>query len=162
GQDVPGTPGQRASPHGGAGLRRGAVPRRPVPLHLRHAAVPGLHAAAGAPRRGPRPDRRPGRAAGLPQLRHGPGHARPRPGRRRMSFRKFGRIVRDVMATLPEEFRPYLDNVVVDVEEEPDEPTLRKAGLTDAEIADGETLLGLFDPLELPGLAGGDFVDTDD
>src|SRR5687768_16677378 len=81
---------------------------------------------------------------------------------KRLSMKQFCRIVRDVMATLPEDFLPYLDNVVVDVEEEPDEKTLRKAGLTDEEIAEGETLLGLFDPLELPGLAGGDFVATDD
>src|SRR4051794_13188843 len=77
---------------------------------------------------------------------------------KRMSMKQFCRVVRDVMATLPKEFRPYLDNVVVDVEEEPDEKTLRKAGLTDEEIAAGETLLGLFDPLELPGPYAGDFV----
>src|SRR3954452_11017241 len=80
---------------------------------------------------------------------------------KRMSLRKFGRIVARVMETLPAEFLPYLDNVVVDVEEEPDERTLRKAGLTDEEISAGETLFGLFDPLELPSLYGGDFVDAE-
>jgi predicted Zn-dependent protease with MMP-like domain len=70
-----------------------------------------------------------------------------------MSMRKFGRIVRQVMETLPPEFAPYLDNVVVDVAEEPDEGLLRQAGLTDEEIADGETLLGFFDPFELPAEA---------
>jgi predicted Zn-dependent protease with MMP-like domain len=80
---------------------------------------------------------------------------------KRMSMKRFGRIVADVMKTLPEVFHPYLDNVVVDVEEEPNEPTLRKAGLTDEEIAAGETLFGLFDPLELPSLWGGDAVDTE-
>jgi predicted Zn-dependent protease with MMP-like domain len=79
---------------------------------------------------------------------------------KRMSLRRFGQIVARVMETLPEEFRPYLDNVVVDVEEEPDEKTLRKAGFTDEEIAAGETLFGLFDPLELPALWSGDAVDT--
>src|SRR5436305_1085436 len=79
---------------------------------------------------------------------------------KRMSMKKFCRIVRDVMEALPKDFKPYLDNVVVDVEEEPDEKTLRKAGLTDEEIAEGETLFGLFDPLELPSAYGGDFVDT--
>jgi predicted Zn-dependent protease with MMP-like domain len=78
-----------------------------------------------------------------------------------MSMDRFCRIVARVMETLPEEFRPFLDNVVVDVEEEPDEQTLRKAGLTEEEIAEGETLLGLFDPLELPAMFGSDAVDAD-
>jgi predicted Zn-dependent protease with MMP-like domain len=77
-----------------------------------------------------------------------------------MSVRKFGRIVARVMETLPEEFLPYLDNVVVDVEDEPTVKTLRNLGLTDEEIAEGETLYGLFDPLELPGLFAGEVVDT--
>ncbi len=64
------------------------------------------------------------------------------------------------MRTLPAEFRPYLDNVVVDVEEEPDERTLRRAGITEEEIAAGETLLGLFDPLALPAMYSGDAVDA--
>ncbi|SRR5581483_4544136 len=81
---------------------------------------------------------------------------------KRMSLRRFGQIVAQVMETLPEEFQPYLDNVVVDVEEEPDEKTLRKAGFTDEEIAAGEALFGLFDPLELPGFWSGDAVDTHD
>jgi predicted Zn-dependent protease with MMP-like domain len=81
---------------------------------------------------------------------------------KRMSMKKFGRIVAGVMETLPEIFRPHLANVVVDVEEEPDEETLRKAGLTDEEIAEGETLFGLFDPLELPSLWSGDAVDTNE
>jgi predicted Zn-dependent protease with MMP-like domain len=81
---------------------------------------------------------------------------------KRMSLERFGRIVARVMETLPEAFRPFLDNVVVDVEEEPNEKTLRKAGLTDEEIAAGETLFGLFDPLELPAFWSGDAVDTHD
>jgi predicted Zn-dependent protease with MMP-like domain len=80
---------------------------------------------------------------------------------KRMSLRKFGLIVARVMETLPAEFLPYLDNVVVDVEPEADEKTLRKAGLTDEEIALGETLYGLFDPLELPSAYAGDVVDAD-
>jgi predicted Zn-dependent protease with MMP-like domain len=64
------------------------------------------------------------------------------------------------MKTLPKEFAPHLDNVVVDVEEEPDERTLRRAGLTDEEIAEGETLFGLFDPLALPTSYSGDAVDV--
>jgi predicted Zn-dependent protease with MMP-like domain len=77
-----------------------------------------------------------------------------------MSMKRFCRIVAEVMENLPPEFEPYLDNVVVDVEEEPDEKTLRKAGLTDDEIAAGETILGLFDPLELPTTYAGDVIDT--
>jgi predicted Zn-dependent protease with MMP-like domain len=66
-----------------------------------------------------------------------------------MSLRKFGRIVAGVMETLPEEIARHLDNVVVDVEEEPDEETLRDAGFTDEEIAAGETLYGLFVPMDV-------------
>jgi predicted Zn-dependent protease with MMP-like domain len=81
---------------------------------------------------------------------------------KRMTMNKFGRIVAGVMETLPDVFRPHLANVVVDVEEEPDEQTLRKAGLTVEEIAAGETLFGLFDPLELPTVWSGDAVDTEE
>jgi predicted Zn-dependent protease with MMP-like domain len=79
---------------------------------------------------------------------------------KRMSLSKFGRIVARVMETVPEELRPHLDNVVVDVEEEPDLKTLRRAGLTDEEIEEGESLFGWFDPLELPTDWSGDAVDT--
>ena len=70
---------------------------------------------------------------------------------RRMSLRKFGRIVAEVMETLPEPFRPYLDNLVVDVEAEPDEQTLRDQGFTEEEIVEGETLYGLFWPFPIAG-----------
>ncbi len=79
-----------------------------------------------------------------------------------MSLRKFGRIVARVMETLPEGLLPYLDNVVVDVQEEPDLQTLRGAGLTDEEIEEGESLYGLFDPLALPSDWSADAVDTQD
>jgi predicted Zn-dependent protease with MMP-like domain len=69
---------------------------------------------------------------------------------KRMSLGTFGRIVARVMETLPEAFHQYLDNVVVDVQRRPDEHTLRKAGLDDEEIAAGESIYGLFDPLEMP------------
>lgn len=81
---------------------------------------------------------------------------------KRMSLRRFGRIVAKVMKTLPEEFYQYLDNVVVDVEEEPDRQTLRRAGLTEEEITAGETIFGLFDPMELPSVWAGDHVHTDE
>ena len=68
---------------------------------------------------------------------------------KRMSLRKFGRIVARVLETLPEELKPYLDNVVVDVEEEPDAALLRDQGYTAEEIAEGESLYGLFAPLPI-------------
>lgn len=77
-----------------------------------------------------------------------------------MSMREFKQLVRGVMETLPDEFRPFLDNVVVEVEDWPDDDLLRRAGFTDEEIEEGETLLGFFDPLELPTAWSGDAVDT--
>ena len=79
---------------------------------------------------------------------------------KRMSLKKFGRIVARVMETLPEPIKQHLDNVVVDVEEEPDLRTLRRAGFTEEEIAEGESLLGWFDPLELPSNWASDAVDA--
>lgn len=79
-----------------------------------------------------------------------------------MSRREFKKLVATVMETLPEEFAPFLDNVVVEVADEPDEELLRRAGFTDAEIDEGESLLGFFDPLELPTLWSADAVDSHD
>jgi predicted Zn-dependent protease with MMP-like domain len=79
---------------------------------------------------------------------------------KRMSLRQFGRVVRRVLETLPEEFHPYLDNVVVDVEEEPDAQTLRELGLTEEEIAEGESLYGLFAPMPLPSAWSGDALNV--
>ena len=76
---------------------------------------------------------------------------------KRMSLRRFGQIVARVLETLPDELKQYLDNVVVDVEDEPDVQTLRRMDFTEEEIAAGETLYGLFDPLPLPDTAGMDF-----
>jgi predicted Zn-dependent protease with MMP-like domain len=81
---------------------------------------------------------------------------------RRMSLRKFGEVVAGVMETLPDELKQHLGNVVVDVEEEPDRKTLLAAGLTEEEIAAGESLLGLFDPLQLPSPFSGDAIDPAD
>jgi len=80
----------------------------------------------------------------------------------RMSLKEFGRVVAQVMKTLPDEFRPYLDNLAVDVEDGPDEMTLRELGYTESEIADGASLYGLFVPVHMadePDLAG---VDPED
>ena len=78
---------------------------------------------------------------------------------KRLSLRKFGLLVRRVLDALPAEIAQYLDNVVVDVEEEPDEDTLRSMGFTDAEIAEGESLYGLFVPLPLGQPDDIDFVE---
>ncbi len=67
-----------------------------------------------------------------------------------MSFRRFAAIVQRVMETLPADFEPYLDNLVVDIEEEPDEETLRQMGFTEEEIADGDSLLGLYSHMDPP------------
>jgi len=64
------------------------------------------------------------------------------------------------METLPDEFQPFLDNVVVEVAEWPDDDLLRRAGFTEEEIEEGDSLLGFFDPLELPTAWSGDAVDT--
>ncbi|HLJ94345.1 MAG TPA: metallopeptidase family protein [Gemmataceae bacterium] len=81
---------------------------------------------------------------------------------KRMSLRQFGEIVSQVMETLPEELRPYLDNVVVDVEEKPSNATLRAQGFSEDEIAQGKSLYGLFAPIALPTAWGGDVVDVRD
>lgn len=77
-----------------------------------------------------------------------------------MSMTEFQHLVRRVMETLPAEFQPFLDNVVVEVDEWPDEDLLRRADFSEQEIEDGESLLGFFDPLELPSAWSSDAVDT--
>jgi predicted Zn-dependent protease with MMP-like domain len=76
-----------------------------------------------------------------------------------MSLRQFGRIVAGVIETLPAEIAACLDNVVVDVEEEPSARTLREQGFTDAEIEAGESLYGLFVPLDMGSPDDVDFFD---
>ena len=79
-----------------------------------------------------------------------------------MKRREFKQLVIRAMETLPKEFGPFLDNVVVEVADEPDDELLRRAGFSDEEIEDGESLLGLFDPLELPTPWASDSIDTQD
>ncbi len=81
---------------------------------------------------------------------------------RRMTLKQFGDIVARVMEKLPDSIKVHCDNVVVDVEEEPDHRTLHRAGFTEEEIAEGQTLLGWFDPLELPTTWSGDAVNVND
>ncbi len=76
----------------------------------------------------------------------------------RLSLERFSRIVAKVMETLPEELKPHLDNVIVDVEEEPDEETLRRMDFTEEEIAAGDSLYGLFAPMDLPTAWGADAI----
>lgn len=51
----------------------------------------------------------------------------------------FARLVADALATVPDEFRPYMRNIAVEVEQEPSAETLRDAG-----VPEGYTLLGLY------------------
>lgn len=74
----------------------------------------------------------------------------------------FDRIVAQVMKSLPSEFAPFLENLVVDVEDAPDEDTFKSLGLSDQELAEGESLYGLFVPYQgddFGGLGGVDGFD---
>jgi predicted Zn-dependent protease with MMP-like domain len=77
-----------------------------------------------------------------------------------MSLQKFGRIVAEVMGTLPPQIAEHLDNVVVDVLEEPSEKTLRDMGFNAGEIAEGESLYGLFVPMPVGQPDDVDFLDN--
>jgi predicted Zn-dependent protease with MMP-like domain len=79
-----------------------------------------------------------------------------------MSMRRFRQIVAHVMQHLPARWQPYLDNVVVDVEEEPTRDFLLDAGLTEDEIDAGESVYGYFAPLDLTSPWGGDVIDVRD
>lgn len=65
-----------------------------------------------------------------------------------MSMKKFAAIVRQAVESLPDEIKAHLENVVIDVEEEPSVEFLRQAGFTEEEIAAGESLYGYFMPLD--------------
>ena len=56
-----------------------------------------------------------------------------------LSSDEFGAVVEEALADLPETFRPYLGNVVIEVQLRPDERVLRRA-----EIRDGRSLLGMY------------------
>lgn len=59
---------------------------------------------------------------------------------------QFARVVRQAVDTLPPEIKRHLDNVVIDVEDEPSVEFLRHSGFTDQEIDEGADLLGIFIP----------------
>ncbi len=65
-----------------------------------------------------------------------------------MSMKKFAAVVRDAIDSLPDEIKRHLENVVVDVEDEPSDEFLREAGFTDEEIEAGDSLYGYFMPLD--------------
>jgi predicted Zn-dependent protease with MMP-like domain len=65
-----------------------------------------------------------------------------------MSMNKFAAIVRKVIDGLPEEILQFLENVVIDVEDEPSVEFLRTAGFTEEEIAADDTLYGYFMPMD--------------
>ncbi len=65
-----------------------------------------------------------------------------------MKFKEFKAYVERVLQTLPEEFAPYMDTVIVELAEEPSRDfLLHHADLTEEEIDAGETILGLYEPL---------------
>jgi predicted Zn-dependent protease with MMP-like domain len=75
--------------------------------------------------------------------------------RRRLSWRQFCDAVEDAVASLPEPFHEYLENVVVDVQEEPsdhDYATLKDRGGVEA----AGLLLGLFIGVPLTSQSYGD------
>jgi predicted Zn-dependent protease with MMP-like domain len=75
-----------------------------------------------------------------------------------MSMKKFAKVVRDAMESLPDSIKEHLDNVVVDVEDEPSEEFLREAGFTDEEIEAGDSLYGYFMPME--GVTAAEMLET--
>jgi predicted Zn-dependent protease with MMP-like domain len=79
-----------------------------------------------------------------------------------MNENEFAKLVKQVLRSLPAEFKPHMDNVVVELADEPSHELMLRAGLTEEEIAEGETLLGLFDPLQLPSAWSGDSIDMGD
>ncbi|MDY3551835.1 metallopeptidase family protein [Gemmata sp. JC717] len=75
-----------------------------------------------------------------------------------MSMKKFAAVVRRAIESLPEEIKRHLDNVVVDVEDDPSDEFLREAGFTDEEIEAGDSLYGYFMPLE--GASASDMLEN--
>ena len=65
-----------------------------------------------------------------------------------MSMKTFAAVVRRAIDSLPDEIKRHLENVVIDVDEEPSVEFLREAGFTEEEIDEGDSLYGYFMPLE--------------
>jgi predicted Zn-dependent protease with MMP-like domain len=75
-----------------------------------------------------------------------------------MSMKKFASVVRQAIDSLPDEIKAHLENVVVDIEEEPSVEFLREAGFTDEEIDAGDSLYGYFMPFE--GVAASEMLEN--
>lgn len=75
-----------------------------------------------------------------------------------MSMKKFAAVVRRAIDSLPDEIKRHLENVVIDVEEEPSVEFLLEAGFTDEEIDAGESLYGYFMPMD--GVAAPDMLEN--
>lgn len=73
---------------------------------------------------------------------------------------RFKAIVREAVEGLPASIREHLDNVVIDVEDEPTVEFLREAGFTEGEIEAGEMPLGYF--ISFDGIDAGDLLDNPD
>jgi predicted Zn-dependent protease with MMP-like domain len=67
---------------------------------------------------------------------------------KRMSFKKFAAIVREAIETLPKDIKDGLENVVIDIEDEPSKEFLLREGFTEEEIAEGDSLYGYFMPMQ--------------
>jgi predicted Zn-dependent protease with MMP-like domain len=66
-----------------------------------------------------------------------------------ITMNEFKKIVRETMENLPKDLEPYLQNLIVEVAEEPTREQLLDSDLTEAEINAGDSALGLFEPLPL-------------
>jgi predicted Zn-dependent protease with MMP-like domain len=75
-----------------------------------------------------------------------------------MSMTQFAAVVRKAIESLPDEIKQHLENVVIDVEEEPSVEFLLEAGFTEEEIEMGDTLYGYFMPLE--GVAASEMLEN--
>ena len=62
----------------------------------------------------------------------------------RLSSRQFDDLVQEALESLPDEFRPYMENLSVEVQDKPD-PKL----LGEMDMAPGELLMGLYQGVPL-------------
>lgn len=76
-----------------------------------------------------------------------------------LSMDDFCAEVENTMNSLPSFFYEHLDNLVVEVEDFPSKKTLKKAHFSPSEIREGNTLFGLFEPMELSNPWAGDAID---
>ncbi len=77
----------------------------------------------------------------------------------RLTMDDFCAEVENTMNSLPGFFYEHLDNVIVEVQEFPSKKTLKKANFSAAEIKEGNSLFGFFEPMDLSHPWVGDAVD---